>query len=157
MMYKQTEKYIQQNISGTQQEVLKSILNQKSQGNQQRYAEIKDKVKSLLGTAKLFVAGTELEISSHDPQNRIISGFQELITRVYHNFKMLAGLTYESEQVKEILQQSEDSLFGNDITVLSEPEKEVFSFIQMKDRQGLRTSMKPVSYTHLTLPTKASG
>ena len=142
MMYKQTEKYIQQNISGTQQEVLKSILNQKSQGNQQRYAEIKDKVKSLLGTAKLFVAGTELEISSHDPQNRIISGFQELITCVYHNFKMLAGLTYKSEQVKDILQQSEDSLFGNDITVLSEPEKEVFSFIQMKDRQGLRTSMK---------------
>lgn len=142
MMYKQTEKYIQQNISGTQQEVLKSILNQKSQGNQQRYSEIKDKVKSLLGTAKLFVAGTELEISSHDPQNPIISGFQELITRVYHNFKMLAGLTYKSEQVKDILQQSEDSLFGNDITVLSEPEKEVFSFIQMKDRQGLRTSMK---------------
>ncbi|WP_430640074.1 BREX system P-loop protein BrxC (plasmid) [Crocosphaera watsonii WH 8501] len=145
MMYKRTEKYIQQNISVIQQEAVKSILMQKNQGNQQRYGEIKNRIKTLLGTAKLFVAGTELEISNNDAKNRIISGFQELINRVYHNFTMLAGVTYKTEQVKDFLQQSQDSLFVNDVTVLSESEKEVFSFIQMNEKRGLRTSMKSLT------------
>lgn len=145
MMYKRTEKYVQQNISVTQQEAVKSILTQKNQSNQQRYGEIKNRVKSLLGKAKLFVAGTELEISSNDAQNRIILGFQELITRVYPHFKMLAGVNYKAEQVQHFLEQSQDSLFSNDVTVVSEPEKEVLSFAQMNQKRGLRTSMKSLS------------
>ncbi|MEA5536775.1 BREX system P-loop protein BrxC [Crocosphaera sp. XPORK-15E] len=142
IMYKKTEKYYQQNISVTQHEAVKSILNQKNQSNEQRYGEIKNKVKSLLGKAKLFVAGTELDISSNDAQIRIISGFQKLISRVYPHLKMLAGVTYKAEQVNDFLQHSQESLFANDVNPLSEPEKEVFSFIQMNEKRGLRTSMK---------------
>ncbi len=144
-MYKRTEKYVQQNISVTHQEEVKSILNQKNQSNQQNYEKIKNRLKSLLGQAKLFVSGRELEISSSDAQSRIILGFQKLIAEVYHNFQMLGGVTYKVEQFKHFLEPSQEGLFSNDVKDLSEPEKEVFNFTQKDKEKGLRTSMKSLT------------
>src|SRR5690606_18884698 len=94
LMYKRTEKYIRQNISITQQEAVKRILTDKGFQNRERYAELQQRVQSLMGKAKLFVAGADIEIGSEDAQTRVLRGFHELISRAYPNLRMLRGITY---------------------------------------------------------------
>jgi uncharacterized protein Smg (DUF494 family) len=99
LMYKRTEKYIRQNISITQQEAVKRILTDKGFQNRERYAELQQRVQSLMGKAKMFVAGADIEIGSEDAQTRVLRGFHELISRAYPNLRMLRGITYtENDQ-----------------------------------------------------------
>ncbi|RPI65914.1 MAG: BREX system P-loop protein BrxC, partial [Geobacteraceae bacterium] len=94
LMYKRTEKYIRQNISITQQEAVKRILTDKGFQNRERYAELQQRVQSLMGKAKMFVAGADIEIGSEDAQTRVLRGFHELVSRAYPNLRMLRGITY---------------------------------------------------------------
>ena len=77
-LYKQTEKYIRQNISTTQQDTVKRILESKGFQNRERYSEIQQRVQGLLGKAKMLVAGGDVEISGEDAQSRITRGFYQL-------------------------------------------------------------------------------
>jgi len=142
LMYKRTEKYIRQNISITQQEAIKRILTDKGFQNRERYAELQQRIQSLLGKAKLYVAGGDIEIGGEDPQTRIIRGFHELIMRAYPNLRMLRGITYTENDVAKCLKYSEDGLFGNDTTSLAESEQELLAFIQTNNRGGVRTTLK---------------
>ena len=74
LMYKRTEKYIRQNISIAQQEAVKRILTDKGFQNRERYAEIQQRAQSLISKAKLFVAGSDIEIGSEDAQTRVDTG-----------------------------------------------------------------------------------
>jgi hypothetical protein len=142
LMYKKTEKYTRQNTSLTQQEAIKRILTDKIFQNQERYAELEKLVRSLMGKAKLFVGGTEIENGSEDAQTRVIRGFQELVSRAYPNLHMLRGITYTENDITRCLKHSQESLFGTDATSLAESEQEVLAFIQSNSRSGLRTSIK---------------
>lgn len=142
LMYKRTDKYIRQNISITQQEGVKRILADKGLQNRERYAELQQRVKSLLGKATLFVAGSNIEIGGEDPQTRIIRGFYELIMRVYPNLRMLRGIAYTENDILKYLKHSHDGLFGNEATSLSESEQELLAFIQSNNRGGVRTTLK---------------
>jgi hypothetical protein len=142
LMYKRTEKYIRQNISITQQEAIKRILTDKGFQNRERYAELQQRIQSLLGKAKLYVAGGDIEIGGEDPQTRITRGFHELIIRAYPNLRMLRGITYTENDVAKCLKYSEDGLFGNDTTSLAESEQELLAFIQTNNRGGVRTTLK---------------
>ncbi|MBE0434438.1 MAG: BREX system P-loop protein BrxC [Methylomicrobium sp.] len=142
LMYKRTEKYIRQNISVTQQEAIKRILNDKGFQNRERYADIQQRVQLLMGKAKLFVAGGELEIASEDAQARVLRGFHELIARAYPNLRMLRGINYTENDIAKCLQYAEDGLFGNDVTALAESEQEMLAFIQSNNRGGVRTTLK---------------
>jgi hypothetical protein len=57
LMYKRTEKYIRQNVSVTQNEAVKRILTDKGHQNHERQAELLDRARTLMGKAKMFVAG----------------------------------------------------------------------------------------------------
>lgn len=142
LMYKRTEKYIRQNISITQQEAVKRILADKGSQNRERLAELQKRVQSLMGKARLFVAGTDIEIGSEDAQTRVLRGFQELISRAYPNLRMLRGITYTEEMIKTILRDKKGTLFGTDTTVLAESEQEILAFIQSNNRGGVRTTLK---------------
>ena len=142
LMTKRTEKYIRQNLSLTQQDSLKRILSDKAQQNQERQAEIQQRLRDLLGKAKLIVNAADLEISSSDGQTRVIRGFHELISRAYPNRRMLRGIAYSETDIASILAQSQQGLFGNDETALAESEQEVFAFIQSNGRGGVRTTVK---------------
>lgn len=142
LMYKRTEKYIRQNISITQQEAVKRILTDKGFQNRERYAELQQRVQGLMGKAKLFVAGADIEIGSEDAQSRVLRGFHELISRVYPNLRMLRGITYTEEIIKTILSNKDGTLFGNDATSLAESEQELLAFIQSNHRGGVRTTLK---------------
>ncbi|NMG55067.1 BREX system P-loop protein BrxC [Aromatoleum aromaticum] len=142
LTYKRTEKYIRQNISITQQEAVKRILTDKGFQNRERYAELQQSVQSLMGKAKLFVAGADIESGSVDAQTRVLRGFHELISRAYPNLRMLRGITYTEEMIKTILSNKDGTLFGNDATSLAESEQELLAFIQSNNRGGVRTTLK---------------
>ena len=142
LMYKRTEKYIKQTMSVTQQEAIKHILTDKSFQNRERYAELQKQVQKLLGKAKLFIAGTEIEIGGEDAQSRIVKGFHELITRVYPNLRMLRGINYTEADITTCLNHSQEGLFSGDVTTLAESEQEVLAFIQSNNRGGVRTTLK---------------
>lgn len=142
LMYKRTEKYIRQNISITQQEAVKRILTDKGFQNRERYAELQQRVQSLMGTARLFMAGSEIEIGSQDAQTRVLRGFHDLIARVYSNLRMLRGVTYTENDIAKCLRHSQQGLFGNDVTSLAESEQELLAFIQSNNRGGVRTTLK---------------
>ncbi|HMQ96607.1 MAG TPA: BREX system P-loop protein BrxC [Candidatus Nanoperiomorbaceae bacterium] len=142
LMYKRTEKYIRQNISITQQEAVKRILTDKGFQNRERYTELQQRVQSLMGKAKLLVAGTDIEMGSEGAQTRVLRGFHELVSRAYPNLRMLRGITYTENDIAKCLKHSQQGLFGNDATSLAESEQELLAFIQSNNRGGVRTTLK---------------
>lgn len=142
LIYKRTEKYIRQNISTTQQEAVKRIQTDKGFQNRERYAELQQRVQTLLGKAKLLLAGSDIEIGTEDAQTRITRGFHELISRAYPNLRMLRGITYTENDIANHLKHSQQSLLGNDATTLAESEQEVLAYIQSNNRSGIRTTVK---------------
>jgi hypothetical protein len=142
LMFKRTEKYIKQNISVTQQEAVKRILNDKGFQNREREARLRQQVQTLIGKSRLLIGGADVEVANEDPQTRIIRGFHELISRAYPNLRMLRGVSYTESDISNCLNRTEDGLFGNDATALAESEQEVLAFIQSNNRGGVRTTLK---------------
>lgn len=142
LMYKRTEKYVQQNISVTQQETIKRILTDKSFQNRERLQTLDQRVRDLVGRARLFVDGTEIEINSADPQSRMVRGFQELIRRTYPNLKMLRGKNYQESDIESYLKPVAGTLFATESAAMNEAEQEMLAFIQANNRGGVRTTIK---------------
>lgn len=142
LMYKRTDKYIQQNISRAQNSAVKRILSDKGEQNRQRMDRLRTQVSELLGTATLMIAGTDIEVSGHEPQTRIQRGFQDLVARVYPNLRMLRGKSYSENDIRRYLEYSHDGLFGNDVTTLAESEQEMLAYIHGNKQQGVRSTVK---------------
>lgn len=142
LMYKRTEKYVNQNLSLTQKESVQRILMDKRFQSNERESDLQQLVKSLMGKSRLFVAGTEVEVNSADPQARVNQGFYELLSRTYPQLGMLRGKQYTENDIPQCLRSSEDSLAGTDVIALSEAEQEVLAFIQSNQRSGLRSTLK---------------
>jgi len=143
-LYKQTDKYVQQNISLTQQETVKRILQDKQLQNLERARALSLMVQDLLGEAKLIVNGQDLEISSSDPKTRLVQGFYQLIQQTYPNLRMLRGVTYREDAVATFL-KTENYLPGMTEATTSEAETEMFNFINSNQRDGLRTTLQTLT------------
>lgn len=144
LMHKKTERYIRQNISITQNDVTRRILSDKGHQNQQREARVRLMVEELIGSAKLMIAGSDIEATSKDPLTRITRGFHELVSRVYPNLSMLRGVVYTENDIHRCLELATDGLIGNDATLLPESEQEILAFIHGNQRDGVRTTLKSV-------------
>jgi len=142
LMYKRTEKYIRQNMTTTQQENVKRILTDKGFQNNERYNAIQQRVKSLLGQSRLFVAGLVKEMASEDGKSRMVAGFHELITHAYPNLRMLRGIAYSENDIHKYLTQAKGGVFEGDTAQLAESEQEMLAFIQSNSRGGIRTTLK---------------
>lgn len=140
-LFKQTDKYVQQNISLTQQESIKRILQDKLYQNQEREAALRLMAQDLLSQAKLIAAGQDLEITSIDPKTRLVLGFHELIKRTYPHLLMLRGVAYRQEDIAKHLRPVQTMLADAPATY-SEAEQEMFNFVNANDRNGLRTSLQ---------------
>ncbi|MEZ6153394.1 MAG: BREX system P-loop protein BrxC [Pirellulaceae bacterium] len=141
-LFKQTEKYISQNFSLAKQDSVKRILTEKTFSNQDRQSEIADSLKEALGMARMFVANSEVESKSQDPNTRIHEGFEELIRHTYTNLPMLRGIQYSENEIEKCLRGDDNSLFAGDATVMSEAETEMLSAITRKTQSGLRVTVK---------------
>jgi len=142
IMYKQTDKYVKRNVTITQKESVKGILTDKNSQNRQRYAELQQRVQTLLSKAKLIINGSDVEVGGEDPQNRIIKGFQQLITKVYPNLLMLRGMVYTEDDVAKALTQSPGQILPE---YFSESEQEVLACIQSNRSVGVRTTLKTLT------------
>jgi energy-coupling factor transporter ATP-binding protein EcfA2 len=147
LMYKRTDKYIRLNYSITQQETAKRILKDKAAQNQERYAEIRQRVQNLMSKAKLFLAGGEAQADSGDAQTRVMRGFHELISRAYPNLRMLRGVHYTWDDIAKSLKMQQDGDLGGDVASLSESEQEMLGIIQRSNRDGVRTTLKSLLET----------
>lgn len=142
LLYKKTDRYVRLNMTQTQQETIKRILTDKSFQNRERYKELQDKAKDLLGRAKLIINLKPLELSSTDPQTKITQGFYDLLRRTYPNLGMLRGIHYRESDIGQYLKPSGDTMFNDDDNMMSEAEQEMFAFIQSNRHNGVRTTLK---------------
>ena len=142
VLYKQTQKYVDHKTKSAQHESLKRIISDKrSQNDNERYQQLKELVQKLVATAKYFVAGKELELTGDDGQSKIIRAFGDLIKHTYPNLKMLRDITYNENQIAEIIKEAGQGILGDE-TQLPEQQQEMFSFIQSNHRGGIRTTVK---------------
>lgn len=141
VMHRKTEKYIKQNISVAQQDAVKRILESKSNQNRERLADLEDRVKLLVGKARLIINASDLDISSEDGQTRVMKGFHQLIEASYPNLRMLRGIAFAESDVGNYLKQSQAGLLG-DSASLGEAEQELLAHIQSNARGGVRTTIK---------------
>ncbi|HNL37174.1 MAG TPA: BREX system P-loop protein BrxC, partial [Agitococcus sp.] len=144
LMYKRTEKYVRQNTSLVQKDGIQQILSSKALQNQERLAEVSQRIQRLVGESSLVINGGDIDISSTDGQSRIISGFHQLIEYTYTNLSMLRNINYSENDIGKYLNKAKDGLLANDVAPLTEAEQEILAFIKANQRNGGRTTIKAV-------------
>lgn len=149
VLYKQTYKYINENQNMHISETVKNILANKATQNRERLQQLKIRIRELVGHAKLYINGSEIEISGEEPKGKLIQGFNQLISSVYVNLKMLGDTQYKEDDIKYILANKQQILLD---TGLSEVEQEVLSFIKRETDSGLRVTIKKALEKFQTKP-----
>ena len=144
MMFKRTDKYVRQARIVTQQPTIERIVREKGEQNSSRQRELTLKARTLVGDARLFMRGEEIEVRSEDPQARIKRAFQTLVDKVHFNLSMLRGVTYSENEIGKFLTQGKDGMFGEGTSNLTEAEQEILNYAQSNARNGIRTTVRAV-------------
>lgn len=144
MTFKRTDKYIRQARSVTQQPSIERIVREKGEQNNSRQRDLTLKARALLGEARLFARGEEIEIRSEDAQARIERAFQTLVDKVHFNLCMLRGAAYSENEIGRFLTHGNNGIFDEDSADLTEVEQELLNFAQSNVRNGIRTTVKAV-------------
>ncbi len=139
VLYKQTYKYINENQNIHISETVKNILANKAAQNRERLQQLKIRIRELVGHAKFYINGSEVEISGEEPKGKLIQGFNQLISSVYVNLKMLGDNQYKEDDIKYILSNKQQLLLDQG---LSEVEQEILSYIKRETDGGLRVTIK---------------
>lgn len=151
ILYKQTDKFIRQSRTGSPQPGRDRIIAEKGEQNGRRAKDLELRLRRLMGEARLFVRGDELDTGGEDAQDRIIKAFQTLVDKVYTNLPMLRGVSYSEADINKSV-QPDSSLFGTGGTGLSEAEQDVLSFINGQARNGVKVSVKYLVEKFTTKP-----
>jgi len=141
ILYKKTEKFIRQARSGSPQPGRDRIVSEKGEQNARRAKDLEMRLRKLMGEARLFVRGDELDLGGEEPQDRVIKAFQTLVDKVYTNLPMLRGVNYTEADINKAV-QTESGLFGVSGTGIGEAEQDVLSFINGQARNGVKVSTK---------------
>jgi hypothetical protein len=141
MLFKQTDKFIRQSRSGSPQIGRDRIVSEKGEQNGRRAKDLELRLRKLMGEARLFVRGDELDIGGEEAPERIVKAFQSLVDKVYSNLPMLRGVSYSEADINKAV-QAESSLFGAEGTGLGEAEQDVLSFFNAQARNGVKVSVK---------------
>ena len=151
ILFKQTDKFIRQARSGSQQPGRDRIVAEKGEQNGRRSQDLIMRLHKLMGDARLFVRGDELEIGGEDAQERIIKAFQSLVDKVYTNLSMLRGVSYTEADINKAV-QSDSGLFGADGAGINEAEQDVLSFINAQARNGVKVAVKHLTDRFMSKP-----
>ena len=144
MTFKRTDKYVRQARSVTQQASIERIVREKGEQNNSRQRDLTLKARALVGDARLFVRGEEIEVRSEDALARVERAFQTLVDKVHVNLGMLRGAAYSDNEIGRFLRHGNDGMFGEDAANLTEAEQEILNFAQSNARNGIRTTVKAV-------------
>ena len=141
-MYLRTQKYIQQKTKIAQSESIKSILASKSEQNRGRASRITELARELVSESHILVRGNDAKTTATEPKQRIVEGFQELISATYTNLRMLKAASYKEDDVLALL--TPNSLLENDDKSMSEAEADVLKYINLQKSLDLRVTVKNV-------------
>ena len=137
-LYRQTEKYVQQNFSQSLPETRRRILTDKQQKNNDRLTSLHERLKESLCQARLVLNGSDLAHASNDARTRIAKAFQDLVRVAFPSLKMLRKAFTESD-LAQILGTPADDFFKSDDGTLSEAEQEILLKLQLARAQGSKT------------------
>jgi len=140
-LFKRTDKFVRQNTTLVQRDAVKRILDSKQELNTIRRKELVLLVAELLGKARLMVSGSEIVCGHDDAQSRIREGLKVLVGRVYPNLKMLKGVMFSENEIKNYLKPSLAPQ-GHEVDFLPEPQQEMLAAIQRNQMSGLRSTVK---------------
>jgi len=141
ILWLQTVKFARQVTSGDAQPGRDRIISEKRDQNMRREKDLVQRLRSLMGDARLFVRGSELEIGGDDPQERLVKGFQTLVDKVYTSLPVLRGATYTEADLARA-GKTDGALFGGEGSGLTEAEQDVLNHAQAQMRLGTRVSAK---------------
>jgi len=144
MMFKRTDKYIRQARAVAQQPPIERIIREKGEQNSSRQRDLTVRARTLVGEARLFVRGEEIDARGEDPQAKIDSAFQILVDKVHVNLGMLRGVEYSEKDIGKFLAHRDDGMLGDAAAALTEAEQEILNFAQANARTGVRTTVKAI-------------
>ena len=152
-MYIKTAKYEMQNRgSGTRPQVAR-ILQEKSMQNVTRKKNLILMANKALGESKVYLNGGKLEMTtSNDGKTKVINAFQKLVAVVYPNLRMLKGVAFSEDTVKNTVHTAPDALFTDDDTTMSEAEGEILSEILKRKKRSDRTTLNDLKNTFIKKP-----
>lgn len=139
-LYRQTEKYVQQNFSGSLPDTRRAILTGKAQKNEDRRKSLEDRLKDGICKAQLILNANTLVQNSADPRTRIAKSFQDLVRYAFPGLRMLRK-TFTESDLYQILNTPADDFFRADDGTLGEAEQEIVVRLQNARGQGERIAV----------------
>ncbi|TVR34676.1 MAG: BREX system P-loop protein BrxC [Spirochaetaceae bacterium] len=101
-LFHQTDTWLRQQ-GPTEDPTRARIIAEKRAGNDRRYRRLTEQhLPALLESAQLSVYDQPVAVNSRDRRQRLLEGFQQLVTRAYPNLRMLAE-RYSEDRLHEIL------------------------------------------------------
>lgn len=141
-LYRKTEKYNALSTGVNMKESVKRILSSKVEQNQKRKEELNTGISHLIAGASFIIRGQNIDVSSsEDPEARVNSALQHLVSIVYPNIRML-GKTFKEEDISRILKEKKDDLFIRQDEVMTEAESELLSDVERVKANGQRATVK---------------
>ncbi len=142
-MYLKVQSYNSLNQSASNSNETRSILYQKMSDNTRRRQSLKNRANELLGSAKAFVNGTQLDLLPRSSgQTFVVECFQHLIKITYPNLRMLGNTIYTEETFKRIVKGFQvPGLFDEGDASVSEAETQLLNFVKRRKSQHERTSL----------------
>ena len=148
--YVKTKKYIPQKQSGSLSNNEKILLMNKADNNNTRREKLQNDIKEYLENAPIYLNGKTLEIASKDIKTRLESAFETLIQSVYPSISLLTKV-YEEQDIKTILEQSDDLLTGSD-DALTQAESEIYGYIKREKNSHKTTTISTILEHFKTRP-----
>lgn len=143
-LFKQTDKFIRQSRSGSQQPGRDRIIAEKGEQNGRRVKDLELRLRKLMAESKLFVRGDEIDIGGDEAQERLMKAFQSLVDKVYVNLPMLRGVSYAESDIAKAC-KPDGGLFGGPESPLTEAEQEILNHVQGQARNGVKISVKSLT------------
>ncbi len=138
----QTDKYLKQVQGNAVKDSVKGILRDKGEQNASRKRELVNSLKAALGQAKVFMNGSEMELSpSSDGKTKVVNAFQNLVKQSFFNLKMLGSTQWSEQTVRTTLGGNYDDLFKGDDETMSEAELTMLTEINRRKKASERTSL----------------
>lgn len=139
-LHRQTEKYVQQNLSPSLPESRRRIITDKAQQNVERRRALHDRLKDALCQARFILNGSDLAHASTDPRTRIAKAFQDLVRYAFPALRMLRK-NFTAEDLRQTLTTPADDFFKNDDGTMGEAENEILLKLQQARGEGRRVSV----------------
>ena len=88
--------------------------------------------------------GDELDLREANAKARIERAFQLLVDKVYSNLQMLRNISYSETDVAKYYTDAQAGIMGGESAPLTEPQQQIFNYVQSQSRQSLRVTLKSI-------------